>query len=56
MKTDIEIVQYLYSTMPGAEKPPIEDGKYMWGDVANTKHWEFCEALVNIIDRRTNGP
>jgi hypothetical protein len=41
----------LYRAMPGAPQPSRdEDGCAMWGDVEGNEHWQFCEAIVNLIE------
>ena len=39
----------LYRQMPGAPRPPREDGDEMWGDVEGNQHWEFCAAIVDMM-------
>lgn len=39
----------LYRSMPGAPRPPSQDGMYMWGDIEGNEHWEFCEAIARQI-------
>lgn len=37
----------LYRNMPGAPRPPREDGIEMWGDVEGNEHWDFCAAIID---------
>ena len=39
----------LYRNMPGAPRPPTENGSYLWGDVEGNQSWEFCEAIARQI-------
>jgi hypothetical protein len=39
----------LYRAMPGAPRPPRQDGVEMWGDVDGNEHWEFCAAVVDMM-------
>lgn len=47
----LERIKRLYVAMPGARMPPTEDGFYLWGEVAGTPEWNFCEAIVDMMDR-----
>jgi len=40
----------LYAAMPGAPAPMRDsDGYAMWGDVEGNEHWQFCEAIVDLM-------
>jgi hypothetical protein len=43
----------LYTTMPGAPTPSMEGGYYLWGEVEDTEHWQFCAAIIAAIDMAT---
>lgn len=45
----IENILRLYRQMPGAPRIPTEDGYEMTGDVAGNDHWNFCEAIVDLV-------
>jgi hypothetical protein len=45
-----DAIQWLYQTMPGAPLPSTHDGWYQWGDVEGNDHWQFCAAIVALID------
>lgn len=45
----------LYLKMPGAPFPPTEDGWYLWGEVSDNDHWQFCAAITDAIDAATGG-
>lgn len=45
------MAQYLYDRMPDAPRVPTEGGFKMWGDVEGTPHYEFCEAIANLLER-----
>ena len=48
-KVHLEMTQRLYMKMPGAKRPPIEDGWFMWGKVEHTDAWEFCAGIAEEI-------
>jgi hypothetical protein len=50
-QNQIDRVRHLYRLMPGAPEAAIEDAYFMWGDVEGNEHWEFCEAIVRMVDR-----
>lgn len=44
------LIVSLYRRMPGAEMPPTDsDRGELWGEVAHTEHWEFCETVADMI-------
>jgi hypothetical protein len=47
----IERVRHLYRLMPGAPEAAIEDAYFMRGDVEGNEHWEFCVAIVRMVDK-----
>lgn len=47
--TRIENILRLYRQMPGAPRIPTEDGFEMTGDVMGNDHWNFCEAIVDMM-------
>ena len=40
----------LYEKMPGAPKIPYGEGELLWGEVEGNEHWEFCAAIVDMMD------
>lgn len=41
------MVRRIYEQMPDARLPRRDDeGFYMWGDVAGTQQWAFCEQIA----------
>lgn len=45
-----QLAARLYQNMPGAPMPAMEDGYYLWGEVAN-EHWDFCEIIAEEIGK-----
>lgn len=39
----------LYKVMPGAPRPTMYDGNYMWGDIEGNDEWCFCEQIATLI-------
>ena len=47
-----EIAQYLYRSMPGALRVPCNeytDYREGWGEVEDTEHYQFCEAIAQLL-------
>lgn len=52
---DEEAIQFLYEKMPGRRMPWITNGVVQWDQVKDTREWQFCEAIVGMIERRVAG-
>lgn len=48
-KREMILTHYLYDRMPGAEPPPVDERGKLWGEVENTPHYEFCNAIASLI-------
>ena len=48
-----DLIIELYASMPGAPSPSRDDDGYaVWGEVEGNAHWQFCEAIVDMVERQ----